>query len=37
MYLDDAVVAGVLVVVGACIFFGGFIYYAVKDAHKKKK
>jgi hypothetical protein len=37
MYIDEAVIAGLLVVAATLAFFGGFGYFIYKDAHKPKK
>ena len=37
MYVDETIVAGLLVVAGTLVFLGGFGYFAYKDAQKSKK
>lgn len=36
MFLDDVVVAGLLVVGGTIVFMLGFAFFIYQDAHKKK-
>jgi len=36
MYIDETIIAGVLVVLGTIGFLGGFAAFVYKDAHKKK-
>jgi hypothetical protein len=37
MYIDETIIAGLLVVAGTVVFLGGFGYFAYKDAQKSKK
>lgn len=37
MYIDETIVAGLLVVGGTLVFLGGFAYFAYKDSQKTKK
>jgi uncharacterized membrane protein YebE (DUF533 family) len=37
MYIDETIVAGLLVVGGTLVFLGGFAYVAYKDSQKPKK
>jgi nitrate reductase NapE component len=37
MFMDEVVLAGIIIVVLTAAFLGGFGYFVWKDAHKKGK